>query len=152
MTDKEREDFYDSLPIEEQVKINIHRKNFAELAKHIDEVSGIISAQMSILDEVQQETDRSKAMITLFMRAEDMDMLSKDHFIHDICKEYALECDWVRHSLDERGLNAMFMAVEVVNDAVRGEFDSAQELARAIKVRQDEADAIIRYWKESQEG
>lgn len=151
MTDKEREDFYDSLPVEQQARINIRKKNLAELAKHIDEVSSVISAQMSILEGVQQETDISKAKMTLFMRAEDMDTLSKEPYLRGICKEYALECDWMRHALDERGLNAMFMSAEVIKDAVRGSFDSAEELAKGIKVRQDESGAIIRYWRESQE-
>lgn len=116
---------------------------------HVDSALGIITEHFKMIDEVQNETEPHRAKISLFLHAEAMEDAAKDEFLHDMCIECAREYDWIRHVIDGRGLGAACIAADMVKKACMGDFEIADELARASRVRKDEACAIVRFWKDS---
>ena len=152
MTEEEREEFYESLPVEWQARIEAMRRNMRNMGSHAEIIADVITSNMETLDAIEQETDPTKARVLLFIRAEEMEKTAKDdEFMRDLCSEYAREYDWIRHTLDDAGTDIMSLAVEMVRKAQSCSFDKAEILSGGLNIRKYEADAIIAYWKKTQE-
>lgn len=143
-----RQDEFDALPFEMQMRINAMRREHEQMMENIDSVASQIVRQVSILQRLGDISDPSEMNAVLFCAAEWAEKLKSCPGGEELAREWAREFDWMRHVLRDRGIDKAHTAVEAVRDATTGNITDARIFARGIDYDNSEFDAITDYWQQ----
>lgn len=149
--DDNRQEEFDDLPFEWQMRILQMRKNMEEMMPHMEEITNDLANHFLLLDEVENATDAKELNAKLFCAAEKADM-EKSYADHTkLCHEWAKEYDWIRHVLKDKGLDGAAMASWAIRKVTAGDFEKAEILKNGLNCHSDEFNQIELYWKDALE-
>lgn len=147
-----REEEFEDLPFEMQMKIMHEKKRLEEMVPYIEGIADVTIHHNDFLKEISEDTDTNSIKTKLFLEAERLDSLksSKDgqRLFHEIAREY----DWIRHVVSELGIDAAELAAEAVKLAMMGDFKRSAILGRSMKSHVDEYEKILSYWEKAING
>lgn len=147
--DNNRQEDFDELPFEWQMRILQMRKNMEEMMPHIDEIANDLANHFLFLDEIENATDAKELNAKLFCAAEKADM-EKSYADHTkLCHEWAKEYDWIRHVLKDKGLDGAAMASWAIRKVTAGDFEKAEILKNGLCSHNYEFEKIEGYWRDS---
>lgn len=146
-----RDEEFEELPFEWQMRIKQERKRMEALASHKEEVIDVSVDSSAFLDEIAKNKDVNDIKTKLFIEAEKLDAMKSTPEGKKLYHEFAKEYDWIRHVVSERGIDATEFAVEAVKRTVMGDFHRAAILGRSMQSHVDEFENILSYWKQALE-
>lgn len=153
MEDNERQNEFDSLPLETQMRILQGRKSLKLMSENIDWIADAIVHKNNTLELLQHMTDEAACLKILFVEAEAFDAmktLSKDD---DFGKESARELDFIRHQMKQpKPLVRVKFAARAVIAAISCDDEDADLNASIIDCDNDPTFlSIVEYWRKVKE-
>lgn len=142
-----RNEEFEDLPFEWQMRIMQERKKLKALASHKEEVIDVTVNSSEFLDKIAKSKDVDDIKAKLFIEAEKLDAIKSTEEGKRLYNEFAKEYDWIRHVASEKGIDAVEFAVEAVKFALIGDFKRSAILGRNMKSHVDEYENILNYWK-----
>lgn len=149
MEEKEKNDNFDGLSFEEQMKVLRLRRNAGDLLSNLDETMERNDTFNALLQVAKGMEDTKSLRSILFNGAEyfeDLKPLPPDGHEYDAIRAKSL--DWLRHVLDESPDSVKF-AVDAIDHLTRGMFNDAHTDFYHVRVREDEFKTIEDYYREA---
>lgn len=145
----DRNEEFESLPFELQMKILAGRKKQEALMANLDLAIDIVLLKLSKLNELKSCNDVTEAKKLCFVEAEAFDSIKPYDGDEGFNKESAKEFDFLRHLLqnDDRPIKRMQLAVDALLALTRSDFEEADTKASIGEFdANDEYKDIVKFW------
>lgn len=144
---EEFEEFLNSLPKDVRKNFEAGIKRRMKYNKGLMDVLPAIVSHLQFLSSLPNEESTSEAKKKLLLEAEKKESLKGSEEAVALYREFAKECDWIRHVIDVKGIYRMKYAVNIVRAAIDRNYDMARLGIKKMDVRTDDAYKMVEYWE-----